>query len=1533
MGRLWRVLRGALKGLVVLVLLAVIALEGVVFWLQTASGNRFLRQATEQVVTDQMAEGRLTVGQVTTDLFTHLRVDQVALEDGEGRPVVSLDSLRLDWRAVSLLQKELALDRVILEQPVVDLQADGDGLLDVLRMFPSQSTTEPVSWEGLPVDLRLGELQVNDGRFSYRDGETHVAIEDLNGGLRASATGRDVHGDSLVLEGRLVAPLALPISVRGDARFEEGDLWLEGVVAAVGEDAVLLDGIVRDIEQPELLALEGVALRGAGLDLDRLEGLVGDLGVAGSVDLSVGASGPLEALSLDARLTTVGGQVEATGSMDLAAETPTWQVRVETEGLECQGLVDAVTESVFLNAALALQGSGLAFPDGVEVTGDLVAGPSVIWNYPLDGGTSRLRWSGGKGRVEAFHGDMGWASAAGTGEFGLQGTDLRVDAKVNDLLGLAIFGVPDIAGTARGQGALEVDWSGVEADVRFVGTTQTEQVNVQGMVDVGRYNGTVDATVIGTSVEVFGAGRAVDVDASGALVEGVEVDWRAYVRADGALLWEAAVDGGPLDIEGFLGVEAIHGRVSGEDDQVSEPRIMARLELFEAHLGAIRGDAGRLALELQGDVLQAGMTLEEDGQKRLALRAYGNLADGRYEVPLLELIPPDNAAWTNPEPLRVRVVEGGVEDLSVLLDSEVGRLAITGTYLAGERVNLRGVVDGFHLDWVEALISDTTGGWGGEAAATVRLQGEADNVYLDVQVAVQDLVIPDQVEGLDMEFEMLGEGEQLLVSGRVEDDGLPLFWGGGTLPVAVNLEAPGPLPEGSLDVHLEGGPVALASLAEHLPALAGLTTGQVSGELNLGGMLVAPEIDLALGLELGVGAPAEYIRLDLDVHEQDGQFTVQGQGHRAGTLQLLLEGTALTGLDEVLLGALVDDQPQPDTGDPATWLSDLDLRVVPVNIDLATWSQALGVDLEIQGLLAGGVLVNGAVDRPQVTAGLQVVEMVLGEIPVTPALLTLVPVEGGYEVKLMGGTGEGELSLAGHVPFDRESEESLDLDQELARAGLDLSVSVSDIPLAMLQLFDPGITEPAGVLEIAGKVEGSVAEPDPVVSFSVRDGGFNYEPLLVTFSDLDLFLVLDHQDLTVQSGSLMTEPMFTDARQVVRESVQRALEVTGVGATRVVQGLAGGVAGDQRVDRKEPQGGIVLSGGAHLGLDGLRDLDLQIGANFAWLMDTTALVVAYTGDVNVGGDWPNLVVEGDVGLDKFRYFLDARAYLGQEGLRLDPALEIDRPGYVSMPPPPLEPEFWEAWDIRSRIDLGYNTKLKVEVPLDTSYGTLAASASTVALDSFIRGQVDATVRGYEVYAEGEVETYEGTTRILGRVFGIEQGLVSFAGSDVANPVLDIEATHETAQYGDISVQISNNVEQMAMMFDSTQGWSETDIVAILLLGRPTSQFSQAQGGSSHEALDIALGMVAGQVEKLAGDNLVDTIEIETSSEAALEGVKVGWAVGRNLFFTLNYTATTDDEENKIEGALEWVPVSSWYLTATTGDQGQSSLEVFKVWNF
>ncbi len=365
----------------------------------------------------------------------------------------------------------------------------------------------------------------------------------------------------------------------------------------------------------------------------------------------------------------------------------------------------------------------------------------------------------------------------------------------------------------------------------------------------------------------------------------------------------------------------------------------------------------------------------------------------------------------------------------------------------------------------------------------------------------------------------------------------------------------------------------------------------------------------------------------------------------------------------------------------------------------------------------------------------------------------------------------------------------------------------------------------------------------------------------------------------------------------------------------------------------EPLGGILLGGRATLGLDGLRDVELDIGSHFAWVMDTQALVIAYTGDITVTGDWPALVVQGDVGLDKFRYVLDARAYLGQSGLRLDPSLAIVRPGYVSRPAPPPEPEFWEAWDIRSAIDLGFNTKVKVEVPLDTSYGTLTASASNVQFDSFVRGEVDVVVHGYDVYAEGAVETFEGTTRILGKSFGIERGLVTFAGSDIANPALDIQATHETAQFGDISVKISNNVEQLAMAFDSTAGWSETDIVSILLLGRPTTQLSQSEGGSSVEALDIALGMVAGQVEKLAGDNLVDTIEIETSSEAALEGVKVGWALGRNLFFTLNYTATTDDDENKIEGTLEWIPARSVHFTATTGDQGQSALEVFKVWKF
>ncbi len=1533
MGRLRRGLKRGLGGLLVLVLLLLIGVEGAVLWLQTPSGNGWLRRQAERLVTEQMAEGELRIGEVDTDLFRHLELGDVFLDDGSGRPVVALDRLEVNWDASRLLGGEVVVARVVLDSPRVDLVTDEAGLLDVARLFPSDPDAPPSGpWEGLPVDLRLGELKLRNGSFSYADGETRVALEDLSVSLGARASGRKVSTEALVIEGQLTSPLELPVSARGQTRFTDGDVDLGGLVLAVGEDRLLLDGRVVDVEDPDRLALEGVTLRAAGLDLDRIEGWVGDLGLAGEIGLEADAAGPLSDLRLTALLETGGGEARVEGELDVQAELPSWSVRAETGGLELMGLVDAVTEPTALDVGVVLEGTGLEFPAGVEATAEVVARPSVLWGYPLDSATASLHWTEGRGVVDTFEGDMGWGSATGSGEVSLTGTVLDVRAEVRDLLGLEVFGVQDIGGVADGRGQLQIDWSGEEVEILFDGRARSHQVDVMGIVRIEGFQGPVHTGVYGTRVEASGRGDASGIDASGALVDRVAVSWRADVRDDGALRWEADVAGGVLDVAELVGIQRLHGRVSGEDDGLTEPRILARLVIQEVNLGALRGDKGQLTVSLQGDALEAALRLAEDDAERLSLRASGDLATGAYEVARLSLTPPEHAAWTNPEPLRVRVVEGGAEDIDVRLTSEAGRLAVSGHYLDGESVDLRAVVEGLQLDWIEAFVPETTGTWGGLAAASVRLRSDAEATTLAAHVAVSDLDIPGQVSGLDAEVDVTGEGESLDLKLRVADDDHLLARGGGVLPISIDLAAPGPVPEGSLSLEVQLAPWDLPELAERVPPLAALGDGQLSGALQVGGVLVAPEVDLALGLELAVGEPSQWMRVDLDLAEADGQISLAGEVRQAGRPQVLLDGSAVTELEQVLSGALVEGETSPDTSLTQTWVADLDVKLVPMNLDLASWMPALGLTHGVEGRLAGGVRVSGRVDRPQVAAGLQVADCRLGEVPVAPALVALAPTEDGYGLTMMLGTGEGSLQVGGRVPFDHHDPEPMDLDQELAREGLFLEVSGRDIPVALLQLFDPGIVEAEGSLEILGQVTGSVVAPDPVVSFELADAVVGYEPTGVRYSDLDLLAVLEHTDFSIEHGNLATEPLYLDARDALRGLGQRVKEGLGMEDSRVAQRFESGLIGEDRASRVEETGSMQLTGTAQVGLDGLTDVDLHLGSNFAWVMDTTEIEAAFTGDIDVSGDWPDLVFEGDIGLDKFRYALGARAYLGQEGLRLDEAVEIRRPGWVAVVPPPPEPEVWETWDIHSAIDLGFNTKVKVEVPLDTSYGTLGASASTVVFDAFVRGEVDARVKGADVYAEGAVETYEGTTRILGTTFGIEQGVVTFAGSDIANPALDIRAVHESQNYGDISVHITESVEAMQMRFDSERGWSELDIVSILFLGRPTTELSSAEGGGAGDNLNIALGMVAGQVEKLAGDNLVDTIEIETS-EAHLEGVKVGWALGRNLFLTLNYTRTTDDEENEYEAALEWIPTRSLHVEVTTGDAGQSRIEVFKVWKF
>jgi len=411
-------------------------------------------------------------------------------------------------------------------------------------------------------------------------------------------------------------------------------------------------------------------------------------------------------------------------------------------------------------------------------------------------------------------------------------------------------------------------------------------------------------------------------------------------------------------------------------------------------------------------------------------------------------------------------------------------------------------------------------------------------------------------------------------------------------------------------------------------------------------------------------------------------------------------------------------------------------------------------------------------------------------------------------------------------------------------------------------------------------------------------------------------------DLLLEDGSIEYPPLGVAVENLVlqAETEGDALLIRRAsGSTTALQGGRGG----RRAGRFQAEGSIPFRG---------EDPSMAVSLDFeeALISNLSNLQLVLSGGLQVTGEWPALVFEGAIGVDESRVVIDEEFWLSQATLSLDPDLRIHREE-VAVDAEDLEVEraYWEEFVARLSVDLGNNSWGEARVPLDATYGAVSSALSTVAVQGRVRGSLEVNGTLEDALVEGQIETDRAEAVVFGAEFEVARGgVVRFTGSDYQNPELDLSATHETNGYGDVTVDISGTVEAMSLQFRSSEGLSEKDIAALLLLGRPTSELGEGEGG----LVEAAVGALAGRAESIGLGDWVDLFQLETEGDA-ISAYTVGKAVGDKAFLSYSWDSTADEDENMMELTLEVFFTGHVQTQVVTGDSGESSVDVFLRWRF
>jgi hypothetical protein len=1457
-----------------------------VYAVRTETGRAWLREQLTALL--DPPNGVLTIGGLETDIFTYAVVTNVTLARTDGARVAHLDRLQARWDLGTLPSGSLRLPRVEADGLALDLALSEAGL-DLALLWDDGSPPSNEPWQGLPIDLDLPHVELRGIHLGVTVGDTVYGVERAGISGAVALRGPVVEVTGLSVGAEETVPELGPLSLTGSLRWEPTSLWTETLEAAVGPNRVALRGGLGRLDGEATI---GVGISALHLDPASLAPLTGALPVRGDFEASGALAGLLGAPTVALELGTAGGAASLTGALDLREARPTWQATLVTRALALDAVLD--TPPTLVHGVVVVSGAGQAWPADLdaEITVDLEApraGP--LTDVTLKGAATL---AAGVLRIGQLAATAPGARITGTGNAHL--LEARADARLRqsrvELSALRTFGVPDLRGTLVLDAGAEVTWRDGVA-LAADGVVQAHGVAWRDIVTVDKLNG----PIVFSWNHDEGMDAQVDVALSQLDAAGVSAD---VGSVDGRL---RVLPSGEVDMDAQLGLRALNA------PEVAVARVTGTLDAARAADGRARGvlslatedlvvlgwpsSAGSARLALEDEDATLTVDLLDGSRTLLAFSGEADLGARSIRARRLEVAPTDELAWRASGVQTARLVEGGVEDLRIRLTSGDALIWVEGAASPRGPLDLRAEVAELRLERIAALLPGRLDGYAGRLSLRASAEGRPTDPEVAVDLSADDLTIPQVVRQLDATIQGTGGGGSVNVDGRAGAGGRELARFLGSLPVSFAVDAPPRLGDGPLDLRLLFPPGDAEAWSAVLPGEP-LPPFRASAELALGGTARAPQLGLVAGLEAPVGVRGEWMRLDVDLHPTPEGVAARVVGRERLERRLQLDGDIGLRLAEVA-GQMLDGAPV-DLAAPDTWVRDFHLDLVPLRVPVQALGALVdGVPQRLAGDLSGGLRLAGTLSAPILQGALLLTDGKLGELSLSPAMLTVLPETGGYRVETrVGIDNRGEVAVAGFVPLTPTLGPGLR--EELARPGLDLRVMADALPLTALAAAWPAMDASAGALSISGEITGSLLDPRPDLRFGLDDGDFLLSQTGVRYLDATLDGRLTHDDLTVSRVAARTTTTRTHL----------ALEAA-----------AGRIDGSFRARRTAE--GAALSG--NLSLDR------------AWIVDLPDTVLRLDGALALAERDGRPRVTGELALTEGNLVVPERFFTGNTDLALPPEISVHRRGNrtserraVDGAGTPL-PDWVDA-DVR--VYLQRNALLAATMPMEQTLGRALSTLSSITVDTQLDGELEATVRAGELSLVGEVYPVRGLTRVFGRPFDLKGNAISFTGKDWTDPVLDLEAVHDTADYGDITARITGTPSAIALELTAAEsGLAQEDVLSVLVLGQPSSELGSGEGEALNGLLSLGLGAGTGfAAAELAQGLQLDQLEID------LNGLRFGRRLREDLYLLGELRPFVDkDEENQYEFTLEWRLGRTWQLDVTSGSSGFTTLGLNRKWRF
>jgi autotransporter translocation and assembly factor TamB len=446
---------------------------------------------------------------------------------------------------------------------------------------------------------------------------------------------------------------------------------------------------------------------------------------------------------------------------------------------------------------------------------------------------------------------------------------------------------------------------------------------------------------------------------------------------------------------------------------------------------------------------------------------------------------------------------------------------------------------------------------------------------------------------------------------------------------------------------------------------------------------------------------------------------------------------------------------------------------------------------------------------------------------------------------------------------------------------IDIDVASSQIDLGIVQGFTSYVTNVTGVLQANFKVTGSGYDPHLDGAIDIKGGAFSAPLLGMSYTGLDTRIDFKPDAVTISQFQILD-----DDKNPLTVGGSLAVHERAVGAV---------------------------------------DIKLQ-SDNFKVIKNSTA-DLKFDSDVHVTGTVRTPKVEGTIEVGPSTINVAELLETATTSAYSTTATEIS-PAESAGPEPttPAVPGIFDSTELRVSLAIpgdllirGNNIK-PANAPIDVG-----------DMNAYVGGAVNIVKPPHErIRIAGEVNTVRGGYTFQGRRFDIlRDGRIRFQGSDVIDPVIDLQARRIIAGV-EVFVHVRGTMRQPELSFTSNPPQDEADLLSLIIFNTPINELGEGQQVAlAARAQALAGGYLAsGLSQSIASALSLDEFEIQAAGDRGIApSITIGQQLGKDLFVRLRQGF---GNEQATEFILEYQLAQYLRLQGTASDvSGSTQRDAFR----